>query len=35
MKTQGISFHHPVAFWLGIVALTAGVLSHFPMLAQA
>ena len=35
MHRNGFSFHHPVAFWLGIAALTAGVLSHFPMLAHA
>ena len=31
---KGISFHHPVAFWLGCALLIAGVLSHGPMLAM-
>lgn len=31
MKSNGLSFHHPIAFWLGCVALVAGVLSHVPM----
>lgn len=31
MKSSGLPFHHPFAFWAGIVALTAGVLSHVPM----
>jgi len=35
MSRNGLAFHHPVAFWLGIAALTAGVLSHFPMLVHA
>lgn len=35
MKTQGLSFHHPVAFWIGCIAITAGVLAHFPMLVHA
>jgi putative MFS transporter len=30
MTSNGLSFHHPIAFWLGCVALTAGVLAHFP-----
>jgi putative MFS transporter len=30
-----MSFHHPVAFWAGIVALTAGVLAHLPMFMHA
>ncbi len=34
MTTKGISFHHPVAFWLGCALLVAGVLSHGPMLAM-
>src|SRR6478735_4112007 len=35
MSRNGLAFHHPMAFWLGIAALAAGVLSHFPMLAHA
>jgi putative MFS transporter len=31
MKPSGISFHHPVAFWLGCAAVVAGVLMHMPM----
>ncbi len=27
----GITFHHPVTFWLGVIAVTAGVLLHLPM----
>jgi putative MFS transporter len=34
MTSNGISFHHPVAFWLGCALLVAGVLSHEPMLAM-
>jgi putative MFS transporter len=30
MTSNGLSFHHPIAFWLGCVALVAGVLAHFP-----
>lgn len=35
MKSHGLSFHHPVAFWLGCIAITAGVLSHIPMFVHA
>ncbi len=28
---HGLSFHHPVAFWLGCFAVVAGVLAHMPM----
>src|SRR4051812_172610 len=28
MKSNGLSFHHPVSFWLGCVAIVAGVLAH-------
>ena len=35
MKSQGLSFHHPIAFWSGCVAITAGVLSHIPMFVHA
>ncbi len=27
----GVSFHHPVAFWVGAIAITAGVIGHLPM----
>ena len=29
--TGAVDFHHPAAFWLGVVAVTAGVLLHIPM----
>ncbi|MBS0433064.1 MAG: MFS transporter [Proteobacteria bacterium] len=35
MKVQGIAFHHPLAFWIGCVAVTAGVLLHMPMYIMA
>ena len=35
MRPRGITFHHPVAFWLGCAAVVAGVLAHLPMLAMA
>ena len=31
MKAGGLSFHHPAAFWLGCLLLTAGVFAHAPM----
>ena len=31
MSQAGLSFHHPVAFWMGCALITAGVLSHGPM----
>jgi putative MFS transporter len=31
MKPQNFSFHHPVAFWLGCIAIIGGVLAHVPM----
>ena len=34
MNSNGLSFHHPVAFWLGCVAVVAGVLLHLPMFAM-
>ncbi len=34
MNSKGISFHHPIAFWIGCALLIAGVLSHGPMLAM-
>lgn len=35
MRPRDITFHHPVAFWLGCAAAVAGVLAHLPMLAMA
>ena len=35
MRPRDITFHHPVAFWLGCAAVDAGVLAHLPMLAMA
>ena len=35
MRPRDITFHHPVAFWLGCAAVVAGVLAHLPMLAMA
>jgi len=29
--TGGLRFHHPVAFWVGTAAVTAGVILHLPM----
>jgi len=34
LNTNGISFHHPIAFWIGCALIVAGVLSHWPMLAM-
>lgn len=34
MKSNGLSFHHPLAFWLGCAAIVAGVLMHMPMFAM-
>jgi putative MFS transporter len=31
MKSEGLAFHHPLAFWTGCVLITAGVLAHVPM----
>ena len=31
MKPQSLSFHHPIAVWLGCIAIVAGVLAHMPM----
>lgn len=31
MKAQNFSFHHPIAFWIGCVAIIGGVLAHVPM----
>lgn len=27
----GVAFHHPVAFWFGVLTVTAGVIAHIPM----
>src|SRR6185437_11609360 len=35
MPSRNISFHHPIAFWLGTALIVAGVLAHLPMLAMA
>jgi putative MFS transporter len=31
MKSNGLSLHHPFAFWAGTAAIAAGVLAHIPM----
>lgn len=31
MKADGLSFHHPLAFWFGCALILAGVLAHMPM----
>lgn len=35
MKTQSLTFHHPIAFWLGCIAIITGVLAHVPMFMHA
>jgi len=35
MKSQGLAFHHPIAFWLGCAGIIAGVLAHGPMFIHA
>ena len=30
-RSGAVTFHRPVAFWLSVVAVTAGVLLHIPM----
>jgi putative MFS transporter len=35
MKSNGLTFHHPIAFWCGTLALVAGVLAHIPMFVCA
>jgi putative MFS transporter len=32
MRHRNIPFHHPLAFWIGCMAVVGGVLSHIPML---
>src|SRR6478672_2693661 len=34
MKSDELSFHHPLAFWTGCAAVVAGVLLHIPMFAM-
>ncbi len=34
-RGRGVTFHHPVAFWAGSAAVTAGVLLHLPMYLSA
>ena len=31
----GITFHHPAAFWLGVAAVTVGVVLHLPMYIES
>ncbi len=31
MKAQSLKFHHPLAVWVGCIAIVAGVLAHLPM----
>lgn len=31
MRSDGVAFHHPVAFWTGCALIVAGVLAHGPM----
>jgi putative MFS transporter len=31
MKSNGLTLHHPFAFWCGTLAVVAGVLAHIPM----
>jgi putative MFS transporter len=35
MNPQGVSFYHPVAFWVGCLLITLGVLAHLPMFQHA
>ncbi|MGI9214061.1 MAG: MFS transporter [Methylococcaceae bacterium] len=35
MRLGGVSFHNPIAFWLGVVAVIGGVMSHLPMFWMA
>ncbi|WP_438862534.1 MFS transporter [Neptunicella sp.] len=35
MQVKSYSFHHPLAFWMGCVFITLGVLSHIPMFVHA
>jgi len=31
MRLGGVTFYHPGAFWIGMLAVTAGVIAHLPM----
>ncbi len=31
MRSNGLAFHHPIAFWIGCALIVAGVFSHMPM----
>lgn len=35
MRLGGVSFHNPIAFWLGVIAVIGGVVSHLPMFWMA
>lgn len=35
MQTDKVTFHHPVAFWLGCVVVAVGVVLHLPMYIMA
>jgi MFS transporter, putative metabolite:H+ symporter len=35
MNSSGITFHHPLAFWIGSIAVVVGVLAHMPMFMMA
>lgn len=35
MKQNGLTFHSPIAFWTGTLAIVAGVLAHIPMFVCA
>ncbi|HEX7370976.1 MAG TPA: MFS transporter [Rhodanobacteraceae bacterium] len=35
MQTDRVTFHHPMAFWLGCIAVAAGVCLHLPMYVMA
>ncbi len=34
-RIDGVTFHHPLAFWLGCLAVAAGVCLHLPMFIMA
>jgi putative MFS transporter len=35
VRTDRVTFHHPLVFWLGCLAVAAGVLLHLPMYVMA
>lgn len=35
MKSDGVGFQHPIAFWAGCTAIVAGVFAHLPMYIHA